>query len=124
MATLLISKIISSSWIAIVIFIILIGRLLILFIYIRRIACNEKFKINYKILLLGILLVLPLEELLSETHINDNISFFCINENLTFSKIYNKKTILVTIIIFLYIFLSIVVITKIVKIYKGPLRSK
>lgn len=71
-----------------------------------------------------ILFIIPLEELLAESQINDNINFFCINENLTFSKIYNKKTILVTIIIFMYIFLSIVVITKIVKIYKGPLRSK
>lgn len=70
------------------------------------------------------MIFVPFEEILRETQIIDNLIQFSSQESNSFSKIYREKSIIITIIIFIYIFLSIVVITKITKIYKGPLRSK
>lgn len=123
LTTLFISRNINSSWTAIIIFIIFIGGLLILFIYMRRIACNEKFKLNLKFLIFILILIIPTEELIGEFQLNEMENKYVVNESIVFRKIYNKKSNLITIIIFIYIFLTIVVVTKIVKIYCGPLRS-
>lgn len=123
--TILISITRNTSWITIVIFLIIIGGILILFIYIRRVAGNEKFTNNYKTSFIVILiLMLPLEELINEININEFQNRYINNESITFIKIYNKKTINITLIIFIYMYLTIIVVTKIVKIHKGPLRSK
>lgn len=123
-STVILAKTITSSWIAIIIFLILIGGLLILFIYIRRIASNEKFKPNFKIILIMFIIIIPLEEIIREIQINDKQSNNVNLEAITLSKIYNKKTTIITSLIFLYLLLAIISITIIIKIYKGPLRAK
>ena len=113
-----------SSWISIIIFLILIGGLLILFIYIIRVACNEKFKRNYKIIIITLFLMfIPSEEIIIEININEYIYSFKSNEILSFLIIFNTKTMIISILIFIYIYLTIIVVSTIVKIYKGPLRS-
>lgn len=122
----ILSKIIVSSWISIIIFLILIGGLLILFIYISRIASNEKFTPNIYILLIICTVILPIEEILIEIQIHekrDNLLLLN-KERLTISIIYNKKTIIITIMIFIYLLLAIIAVTRIIKVFKGPLRSK
>jgi hypothetical protein len=123
-STLILSKIINSSWMRIIIFLIFVGRLLVLFLYIRRIASNEKFKPNTKIIIIFIVIILPTEELISEFQINDYIIKLKTQEIIRIIKIYNIKTITITILVFLYIFLTIIVVNFVTKIYIGPLRSK
>jgi len=101
-----------------------VGRLLVLFLYMRRIASNEKFKPNIKIGAIIIILFIPIEELLREFQINDFLVNFKTQEIIRRIKIYNEKTLIITILIFIYIFLTIIVVNFIIKIYKGPLRSK
>lgn len=124
--TILINKIIITSWLAIITFLIIIGGLLILFIYIRRLASNEKFKINIKIIILLLIIFAFIDEFLQERQINEtqNIIRIEITEHLSIGKLYNKKSISITLIIVMYLLLTIIVVTKIVKHYEGPLRSK
>lgn len=95
-----------------------------MFIYIRRIASNEKFKPNFIIILLIFIIIIPLEEIIREIQINDKQNNNINLEAITLSKIYNKKTTIITSLIFLYLLLAIISITIIIKIYKGPLRAK
>ncbi|YP_009370132.1 NADH dehydrogenase subunit 6 (mitochondrion) [Macrosteles quadrilineatus] len=124
MATMLTSKIMLSSWISMVMFLMLVGGLLILFMYMSSIASNEKFKMNYKMFMLFIIMFVPTEELMSEIQINENEIYMSKNEMLTFMKMYNKKTMMITIMVFIYMLLTMIIVTKIVKINKGPLRAK
>nr|YP_009520507.1 NADH dehydrogenase subunit 6 [Macrosteles quadrimaculatus]AWX90837.1 NADH dehydrogenase subunit 6 [Macrosteles quadrimaculatus] len=124
MATMLTAKLMSSSWMSMVMFLMLIGGLLILFMYMSSIASNEKFKMNYKMFLMTMIMIMPMEELMSEMQLNENQLIYSKNETIVFMKMYNKKTMMITIMMFIYMLLTMVIVTKIVKINKGPLRAK
>nr|YP_010614343.1 NADH dehydrogenase subunit 6 [Dalbulus maidis]WAS32277.1 NADH dehydrogenase subunit 6 [Dalbulus maidis] len=125
MTTMLISMTSNTSWMTMVIFLMMIGGMLILFMYMSSVAGNEKFTNNYKTsFIVMLMLMLPLEELMNEMNINEFQNSYINNESITFMKIYNKKTMNITLMMFMYMYLTMIVVTKIVKIHKGPLRSK
>nr|UGK73266.1 NADH dehydrogenase subunit 6 [Roxasellana stellata] len=124
LSTIMFSKMLNSSWITMIMFMMLIGGLLILFMYMSSIASNEKFKPNIKMLMMMLIIIYPLEELMFDIQLNDNQNNNLINEMLSLSKIYNKKTWVITMMMFYYLLLTMIAVTKIIKIYKGPLRSK
>nr|ATF28588.1 NADH dehydrogenase subunit 6 [Exitianus indicus] len=125
MSTLIISKMMNSSWIPMIMFLMFIGGLLILFMYMSSIASNEKFTPNIKMLvILMIMLILPMEEMMNEFQMQNSMEMFLSGESTSMTKIYNKKTMLITIMLFMYMFITMVVVTKVIKIHKGPLRSK
>lgn len=119
-----INKILPSSWFAIVMFIIIIGGLLIIFMYIRRIASNEKFKTKINVVLILIIIIIISDEIIFNNQIIENQELLQ-RRNLNFSitKIYREKSIILTIILVLYLLLTIISVTKIVKHHKGPLRA-
>nr|YP_010478439.1 NADH dehydrogenase subunit 6 [Orosius sp.]UVI59883.1 NADH dehydrogenase subunit 6 [Orosius sp.] len=125
LSTILISLIAASAWMPMIMFLMLIGGLLILFMYMSSIASNEKFNSNIKLLFLSMFIfILPYENLMSEFINNELLESTMTLESISMIKIYNKKTFMITIMLFLYLLLSMIVVTKITKIFKGPLRSK
>lgn len=105
-------------------FLIIIGGLLIIFMYMTRISSNEKFKINLKILIFTFIFIVISEEFLIETQINEK-QYLLVNsiDIIQLTKIYNKTFTLILIII-LYLLFRIICINKMIKFYEGPLRSK
>nr|YP_009711659.1 NADH dehydrogenase subunit 6 [Abrus expansivus]QGA47527.1 NADH dehydrogenase subunit 6 [Abrus expansivus] len=124
LSTILVAKIMDSSWMALIIFLMLIGGLMILFMYMSSISSNEKFSPKIMMAMLLLMVLNPMEELYSESQINDLMKFNMSMDTISLTKIYNKKTIMITIMMFMYMLLAMIVVTKIVKIYKGPLRSR
>nr|YP_010924959.1 NADH dehydrogenase subunit 6 [Chanohirata theae]WKB17937.1 NADH dehydrogenase subunit 6 [Chanohirata theae] len=124
MSTMLIAKISSSSWLPLIMFLMLIGGLLILFMYMSSIASNEKFKFNLKMTMLYMLMIVATEEMLMEK-MNQNESIMIVNQETTsLNMIFMKKYLMITTLIFLLLFLTMVSVIFIMKIHKGPLRSK
>nr|YP_010432000.1 NADH dehydrogenase subunit 6 [Abrus yunshanensis]USS62535.1 NADH dehydrogenase subunit 6 [Abrus yunshanensis] len=123
-STILMAKIMESSWLAMIIFLMLIGGLMILFMYMSSISSNEKFSPKIMMIMLTFTIMLPMEELFSESQINDTMKSNMCMDMISLTKIYNKKTMMITVMMFLYMFLAMIVVTKIIKIYKGPLRSR
>nr|ATD12226.1 NADH dehydrogenase subunit 6 [Dryadomorpha sp. EMHAU-2015-Zz060407] len=122
LSTMLMAKILSSSWMPMIMFLMLIGGLLILFMYMSSIASNEKFKTTSKMFLILIMLMLPIEEFTLDTQMKENMMFFS-KEMISMNKMFSKKVIIITMFLFCYLILTMIVVTKIVKIFKGPLRS-
>nr|YP_010736920.1 NADH dehydrogenase subunit 6 [Idioscopus ventrispinus]WEP24807.1 NADH dehydrogenase subunit 6 [Idioscopus ventrispinus] len=124
--TILMNKMMSTSWLTMITFLMMIGGLLILFTYMSSLASNEKFKINTKMLMLMMMMIMMTEELMQEVQIDENQSMLNIQymEQLSLSKLYNKKSMMITMIMVLYLLLTMIVVTKMVKHYEGPLRSK
>nr|WEP24794.1 NADH dehydrogenase subunit 6 [Idioscopus sp. 'myrica'] len=124
--TMLMNKLMVTSWLTMITFLMMIGGLLILFIYMSSLASNEKFKINTKMFMIMSLMIMLSEELMQETQINENQSLLTMNyvEQLSLNKLYNKKSMMMTMIMVLYLLLTMIVVTKMVKHYEGPLRSK
>nr|WRK21515.1 NADH dehydrogenase subunit 6 [Selenocephalus sp.] len=124
LSTILMSKFLSSSWMPMIVFLMLIGGLLILFMYMSSIASNEKFSHNIMIMLIVIFLIVPMEELMFETQMNETMEMLTKPESITLMKIYNEKTLMITVFMFMYLLLTMIIVTLIIKVFKGPLRSK
>ena len=139
MLTCIISGIlIKTYWFSYILFLTFLGGLLVLFIYVSRIASNELFKTNYK--LISLFLTLSLLIILTSIFININrlklnyshkseieiinfLNIFFNNDNkINLSKLYNNQTFILIIILIIYLFITLVAVVKITNIYFGPLR--
>nr|YP_010704170.1 NADH dehydrogenase subunit 6 [Ptosima chinensis]WCO87663.1 NADH dehydrogenase subunit 6 [Ptosima chinensis] len=122
-----------NFWFSYVLFLIMVGGLLVLFIYMTSIASNEKFSYSNKITsTLMIILVVSLAWL------NFNDLFFNYmdmivdtekwgtNENWenSFTKYFSFPTSLIMAMLIIYLFIALIAIVKITEIKHGPLRQK
>nr|YP_010583023.1 NADH dehydrogenase subunit 6 [Zorka agnesae]UGN61469.1 NADH dehydrogenase subunit 6 [Zorka agnesae] len=124
MVILFMNKVMLSSWFSMVTFMMMIGGLLIMFMYMSGIASNEKFKLNINISMVIIISLIIMEELMFENQINEEQKFINLSTmDLSLTKIYNSKSFLMTIVLVMYLLLTMISVTKMVKHNKGPLRS-
>nr|YP_010478213.1 NADH dehydrogenase subunit 6 [Nesophrosyne ogradyi]UVI59657.1 NADH dehydrogenase subunit 6 [Nesophrosyne ogradyi] len=124
-STFLMTNILTTAWIPMIMFLMLIGGLLILFMYMSSIVPNEKFTTNILMVIIPTLVfIMPLESMMVESLMNESLMSSMLTDNISMIKIYNKKTFMITLFMFMYLLMSMIVVTKIVKIFKGPLRSK
>nr|ARA91005.1 NADH dehydrogenase subunit 6 [Hishimonoides recurvatis] len=124
MCTIIMTTISTTSWMPMIMFLMLIGGLMILFMYMSSIASNEKFSPNIFAFLTMLILILPFENMLTEELMQDKLESIIVKESMSMMKIYNVKTMMITVMLFLYLLLCMIAVMKILKIYKGPLRSK
>nr|ATC73005.1 NADH dehydrogenase subunit 6 [Empoasca sp. EMHAU_031203] len=118
------NKISQSSWLAMITFLMMIGGLLIIFSYISSIASNEKFKLNINVTFLLVSILMVTDEFILETQINENQEISC-NKfmDLSMIKIYGQKSMFMTILLVIYLLVTMISVSKIVNHHKGPLRS-
>nr|AVN68255.1 NADH dehydrogenase subunit 6 [Rhabdoblatta sp. RHA] len=117
-----------SFWFSYILFLIFLGGMLVLFIYVTSLASNEMFSMSMKLMLV-MTLFLPVLALLYWTLypylLNQETSHFMnINNitNLPLIKLYNYPTSIITIMLASYLFLTLIAVVKIINIFKGPLR--
>nr|ANJ70425.1 NADH dehydrogenase subunit 6 [Haliplus lineatocollis] len=128
-----------SFWFSYILFLVMIGGMLILFIYMTSMASNEmfKFSINNMILLLMMIIIMMITYLfmdylfmmpmLKNSNLYEMINNMMMmnNENLiTLNKIYNMPNNLMTILLINYLLLTLIATVKITNIKQGPLRQK
>nr|AEP27541.1 NADH dehydrogenase subunit 6 [Hypera postica] len=121
-----------NFWFSYILFLIMIGGMLVLFIYMTSIASNEKFKFSSKLtifILIGVILssmMLLLDNYFSILNLNtediNNQSF--LNENLSLSKYLNKPSMLTIILLIIYLLITLIAVVKISYFSMGPLRQK
>nr|QJQ25929.1 NADH dehydrogenase subunit 6 [Niphades castanea] len=121
-----------NFWFSYILFLIMIGGMLVMFIYMTSIASNEKFKIPKKMLifnLLSFMMFLSLifidkyySSFLSSSAMNMNQSFYMIN--MTFNKFFNYPNIHMMISLMIYLLITLVATVKIVGKNFGTLRQK
>nr|YP_010583049.1 NADH dehydrogenase subunit 6 [Eurhadina cuii]UGN61495.1 NADH dehydrogenase subunit 6 [Eurhadina cuii] len=118
------NKILSSSWFTMITFMMMIGGLLIMFMYMSSIASNEKFKLKINMTMIIMIMIMIQDEMMIQNQINELQEIMeTKNLNLSLTKIYNKKSMLMTMMLVLYLLLTMISVTKMVKHHKGPLRS-
>lgn len=135
--SLIIGLISKTFWFSYVLFLIFLGGILILFIYITSLASNELFFFSIKyffIILIStifvFLTILMLDKNIIYFYLENlemksiNNLFIYINENvLILRKLYNFPINLITILLINYLFLTLIISVKITNLFKGPLRS-
>nr|BCD58808.1 NADH dehydrogenase subunit 6 [Lethe sicelis] len=135
---LLLGMLINSYWFSYILFLVFLGGLLVLFIYVSSIASNELMNFTFlnKFVIFIPLLILFLTILLKNNLNWLNLSFnedmnnfvnmflFTYNENnINLFKLYNEQTYLLMIIMIIYLFITLIAVVKITNIFFGPLRS-
>nr|SSW94145.1 NADH dehydrogenase subunit 6 [Hypermnestra helios maxima] len=132
---LLSGMLINTYWFSYILFLVFLGGLLVLFIYVSSIASNEMFNNNFFmkmnlmcILMLSILSVymynLNWLNFINNYEMNNflNLFIFFNNENkINLSKLYNNQIYLMMMLI-IYLFITLVAVVKITNIFFGPLR--
>nr|QBZ37572.1 NADH dehydrogenase subunit 6 [Sinodendron rugosum] len=119
-----------NFWYSYLLFLIMIGGMLVLFIYMTSVASNEKFKFSNKIyiMFMSILLLMIMSSI-----VLDPFYSFLNNQNLMTSnnfinqsliKFINTPTNLILIMVIIYLFITLVAVVKITDIKHGPLRQK
>nr|YP_009349932.1 NADH dehydrogenase subunit 6 [Phryganogryllacris xiai]AQM40106.1 NADH dehydrogenase subunit 6 [Phryganogryllacris xiai] len=124
-----------SFWFSYILFLIFLGGMLILFIYITSLASNEMFSIPLtliKTFLMIMIIFTPLWWLdpspfnmitnnLDMTLINQSTNYWT-DSSLSLIKLYNNPNNLNTLMLMMYLFLTLIAIVKITNIFSGPLR--
>ncbi|YP_010272013.1 NADH dehydrogenase subunit 6 (mitochondrion) [Drosophila suzukii] len=125
-----------SFWYSYILFLIFLGGMLVLFIYVTSLASNEMFNLSIKLTLFsGLILFMML--ILSFIVDKTSISLFLMNNemesiikmnsyftenSLSLNKLYNFPTNFITILLMNYLLITLIVVVKITKLFKGPIR--
>nr|APX40847.1 NADH dehydrogenase subunit 6 [Calomicrus suturalis] len=121
-----------NYWYSYILFLIMIGGMLILFIYMTSIASNEKFSFRPKFMTLNlILLIFVMLILMDQFYFNmlnqmfdmKSQNFFYLN-NLSMMKYFMEPNYLLMMLIIIYLFITLIVVVKITSISYGSLRQK
>nr|YP_009725101.1 NADH dehydrogenase subunit 6 [Rotunda rotundapex]QGW14829.1 NADH dehydrogenase subunit 6 [Rotunda rotundapex]WAR64278.1 NADH dehydrogenase subunit 6 [Rotunda rotundapex] len=125
---------IKTYWFSYIFFLIFLGGLLVLFIYVSSIASNELFSIN-KIKPMNIIMLFMMMFLIFQLKWNNltennlemnnftNMMFFNNENKINLNKLYNNQTSFLTTMLIIYLFINLVAVVKITNIFYGPLRS-
>nr|QNG56298.1 NADH dehydrogenase subunit 6 [Palaestes freyreissi] len=118
-----------NFWYSYILFLIMVGGMLVLFMYMTSIASNEKFKFSLKLMLLFMFFLVNMPFIFFYKNIkflNEN----CMNQNfkslfsLSMNKYMYSPSMIIYIMIIIYLFITLIAIVKIINIKYGPLRQK
>nr|ALO77507.1 NADH deshydrogenase subunit 6 [Gloeosoma sp. GLO01] len=112
----------NNFWFSYILMLVMIGGLLIMFLYMTSVASNEKFKFNLFFILLSLILLNSNYEIY-----NKNNNLILMNFTNKFEYFFNKffyfPNNLTLFLMFIYLLITMIASVKICKINKGPLRQ-
>nr|YP_009573130.1 NADH dehydrogenase subunit 6 [Macromia daimoji]QBF44110.1 NADH dehydrogenase subunit 6 [Macromia daimoji] len=132
LSCLMIGLTMQTTWFSYILFLVFLGGMMVLFIYMTSVASNEMFKKHNMILpLLMIIPILVLSLLFMDPFLvsgakNQDVFMFPMNQvkqtEESLSMIYSYPTSMVTVFMVMYLLLTLIIIVYITKFNKGPLR--
>nr|WKU83983.1 NADH dehydrogenase subunit 6 [Mallota florea] len=126
-----------SFWFSYILFLIFIGGMLVLFIYMTSLASNEMFSLSMKMIFLSIIsliimmsMIFFMDKMLSsfnsinnEMNSISNLNSYISENSLNLIKLYNYPSNMITILLINYLLITMIASVKITKLFYGPLRS-
>nr|ASM82643.1 NADH dehydrogenase subunit 6 [Bittacus planus] len=137
MICLITGMIAKTFWFSYILFLVFLGGMLVLFIYMTSLASNEMFSFSsthlffsISLIFLSLMISFFLDKYLwTNSFMNfdtQTISFMLNDNNLinNLTKLYNFPTSKITLLLVNYLFLTLIAVVKITNIFYGPLRQK
>nr|AXZ71091.1 NADH dehydrogenase subunit 6 [Platypeza sp. XL-2018] len=132
----LVSGLLSKSfWFSYILFLVFMGGMLVLFIYVTSLSSNEMFSLSMKMTLYMLILFISLSLIFYISEINlyskivnndmiemTNMSSYLPDNKLNLIKLYNYPTNFITVLLINYLLITLIVIVKITNLFYGPLR--
>nr|YP_010865763.1 NADH dehydrogenase subunit 6 [Sclomina pallens]WGT89507.1 NADH dehydrogenase subunit 6 [Sclomina pallens]WGT89520.1 NADH dehydrogenase subunit 6 [Sclomina pallens]WGT89533.1 NADH dehydrogenase subunit 6 [Sclomina pallens]WGT89546.1 NADH dehydrogenase subunit 6 [Sclomina pallens]WGT89585.1 NADH dehydrogenase subunit 6 [Sclomina pallens] len=120
---------INTFWFSYILLITMLSGALVLFIYMASIASNEKFYTSITMMLFilaSMSMALALTLLKAYPNMTETIKKMNLNNEqvLSLIKMFNMHNMIVTLTMIIYLFMTMVVISYIVNVHEGPLRTK
>nr|YP_010491849.1 NADH dehydrogenase subunit 6 [Platydracus impotens]UWM92635.1 NADH dehydrogenase subunit 6 [Platydracus impotens] len=120
-----------NFWFSYILFLIMIGGMLVLFIYMTSIASNEKFKFSNMLLMFMSLMIISSimmylffdNSLIYMINYSENF-YFPYNYNMNLNKFLNYPSNIILFMMIIYLFITLIAVVKITDIKFGPLRQK
>nr|YP_010587285.1 NADH dehydrogenase subunit 6 [Allobaccha apicalis]WAB45765.1 NADH dehydrogenase subunit 6 [Allobaccha apicalis] len=126
-----------TFWFSYILFLIFVGGMLVLFIYVTSLASNEMFSFSTKMisiliinLTISLLLILFMDKMIFmfnslniEMNSILNLNNFISENTLNLNKLYNYPTNMITILLINYLLITLIAVVKITKLFYGPIRS-
>nr|QIV24637.1 NADH dehydrogenase subunit 6 [Rhipidocerus australasiae] len=121
-----------NYWFSYMLFLIMVGGMLVLFMYMTSIASNEKFKFSSSMLyMIMFMMILTLSFMFMDNFLyNMNLFMYdlenqeMLTENqMSLNKYFNNPSSLILILILSYLLITMIMVVKITKIEYGPLRQ-
>nr|QUS53938.1 NADH dehydrogenase subunit 6 [Dictyosquilla foveolata] len=120
-------------WFSYILFLIFLGGMLVLFIYITSLASNEMFQFSFKMTvffgtMMGISFMmlimdpLVLDFKMASADMSSLMGSSYSNQMVLISNIYSTNTMMTTLFMILYLLLTLIVVVKITYTFLGPLR--
>nr|UJG45355.1 NADH dehydrogenase subunit 6 [Siphonoperla burmeisteri] len=127
-----------SFWFSYILFLVFLGGLLVLFIYVTSLASNEMFSMSTKTLLMAIipfnmimmtlLIIDPMPFLINSLNMDmaqiETLNLYQEEATPALMKLFNQPTGAITLMLVLYLLLTLIAVVKITSIFFGPLRQK
>nr|QXT44489.1 NADH dehydrogenase subunit 6 [Astratotermes hilarus] len=117
----------SNFWFSYILFMIMIGGMLVLFMYMTSLASNEMFSPSNKMLLIAAMTMPLLMYVMPTVTNNKEMSTYNTmmeNEILTTTTVmYNQMMGTMTMLLVLYMLMTLIVVVNIINVSKGPLRQ-
>nr|AQP27781.1 NADH dehydrogenase subunit 6 [Alyscotermes sp. SAF6]AQP30150.1 NADH dehydrogenase subunit 6 [Alyscotermes sp. B TB-2017] len=117
----------SSFWFSYILFLIMIGGMLVLFMYMTSLASNEMFSPSNKMLSITLMMMLPLMYMMPNVTNNKEMNMhnsMMENDILTSTTVmYNQMMGTMTTLLVLYMLMTLIVVVNIINVSKGPLRQ-
>nr|YP_009485335.1 NADH dehydrogenase subunit 6 [Bactrocera ritsemai]AUG90837.1 NADH dehydrogenase subunit 6 [Bactrocera ritsemai] len=126
-----------SFWFSYVLFLIFLGGMLVLFIYVTSLASNEMFSMSMKLTTMCImitsvmmLIAMFMDKSSTSPFIQNlemqplyNLNLTITENSLNLHKLYNYPTNFITILLMNYLLVTLIAVVKITKLFYGPLRQ-
>nr|ALO76761.1 NADH deshydrogenase subunit 6 [Acmaeodera sp. RUGACM01] len=121
-----------NSWFSYILFLIMVGGMLVLFIYMTSVASNEKFKYSNKNMMLTAFFMIPVMTTMIFPEKLQNFLWskqdtIMMNETMwkmSFTKFFMFPASMIMIMLMIYLLVALITIVKITNISHGPLRQK
>nr|WNL54004.1 NADH dehydrogenase subunit 6 [Microcerotermes aff. sikorae] len=114
-----------SFWFSYILFMIMIGGMLVLFMYMTSLASNEMFSPSNKMMMMFTTLPVLMYMMPTVTNNKEMCSHDTMTENeimTTTTVMYNQMMGIMTTLLVLYMLLTLIVVVNIINVYSGPLR--
>nr|YP_010890419.1 NADH dehydrogenase subunit 6 [Matrona cyanoptera]UZA66673.1 NADH dehydrogenase subunit 6 [Matrona cyanoptera] len=115
-----------DAWFSYILFLVFLGGMLVLFIYLTSVASNELFnKPSYKfiwVIPMTMLIIMLVDPILMSNN-SEDIKILESSEVINTTTMFNYPYSLMTIAVIMYLFLTLIVVVKITESHTGPLRS-
>nr|AFI23471.1 NADH dehydrogenase subunit 6 [Hypselosoma matsumurae] len=123
--------IMKSYWFSYIMFMMILGGGLILFIYMASVASNEKMTISKNmimhsimIMMMSLIFIFIPNKLFMQNYYMEKQALIYNEQLMSLNKLFNKEAMMITMMMVIYLMMTMVIINFIVKIFEGPMRMK